>query len=100
MGTGAVARGLFPLTHAQTLQRHSLSTLGRPPSLVARKRRDQAVPSTRNRERSGEQRNVATLQRRGRAGRLRTSHERRQGTHAMREGTSGIPYYRTLSGGV
>jgi hypothetical protein len=29
-----------------------LSTLGRPPSLVARERRYQPVPSTRNRERS------------------------------------------------
>jgi hypothetical protein len=64
---------------------HSLlSTLGRPPSLVARERRYQAVPSPRNRERSGEQRNAATLQWCGRAGRLRTSHEWRRGMRRAR----------------
>src|SRR6478609_4015438 len=44
------------------------------------KRRDQPVPSPRNRERSGEQRHGATLEWRGWAGRLRVSHEWRRRT--------------------
>jgi hypothetical protein len=71
--------------------RRSLSTLGRPPSLVARERLNQPVPSPRNRERSGEQRNAATLEWRGRAGRLRTSHERREGPRHARGETMAFP---------
>jgi len=53
--------------------------------------RHQAVPSPRNRERRGEQRNGATLQRRGRAGRLRTSHEWKRGTRRARGKTGAFP---------
>jgi hypothetical protein len=60
-------------------------TLGHPyPPAWLDTRREQPVPSTRNKERSGEARNAATLQRRGWAGRLRASHEWRLGTRHAR----------------
>jgi len=91
-------RGLAPARRVEvneSLDIERLSTLGRPPSLVARERRYQPVPSPRNRERSGEQRNAATLQWRGWAGRLRVSHEWSGQVHAVRGESSGIPHHRT-----
>jgi hypothetical protein len=62
-----------------------LPSLWRTPSLAARQPCDQPIPSPRNRERSGEQRNAATLQWRGWAGRLQAGRERRGGPPAWRD---------------
>jgi hypothetical protein len=94
LGARATSRGLRSLTipmarrRAHTMRQCSSDPFSPrwavPHPSWLDKRRDQPIPSPRNRERSGEQRNAATLQWRGWAGRLRTSHEWRQG-RAMRE---------------
>jgi hypothetical protein len=77
--------GCIPREYLDGLSSDVLDALGRRPSLAARQPCDQPIPSPRNRERSGEQRNAATLEWREWAGRLQASREPSGSAHAYRD---------------